>query len=56
MKTFNLLKGLKDPSSKYYCGSAALLNLSYLLQGEKIGNKKLSKLSLVLAIFTLLKN
>ncbi len=49
MKTFNLLKGLKDPSSKYYCGSAALLNLFYLLKAENINNKKLQRLSLVLA-------
>ena len=48
MKTFNLLKGLKDPSSKYYCGSAALLNLFYLLKAENINNKKLQRLSLVL--------
>ena len=49
MKINNLLYGLKDPSSKYYCGSAALFNLYLLLKAENINNKKLEKVSLLLA-------
>ena len=49
MKINNLLYGLKDPSSKYYCGSAALFNFYLLLKAENINNKKLEKVSLLLA-------
>ena len=49
MKANNILNGLKDTSSKYYCGSATLLNLAALLYINKIYNRKLINIIITLA-------
>lgn len=49
MREKKILDSLKDINSKYYCGSAALLNLSSLLLAEKNNNIKLYKTTLLLA-------
>ena len=41
MKANKVLNGLKELDSKYYCGSATLLNLAALLYIYKIYNRKL---------------
>ena len=49
MKANKILNGLKDTSSKYYCGSATLLNLAALLYIYKIYNRKLINIIITLA-------
>lgn len=50
MKVDKILNGLEDIDSKYFCGSATLLNLVALLYIYGINNKKLINIIITLAI------